>query len=804
MGRANKTVSKKHVLSRAEKEANDYQWYKDKANSLINYAIANGYGSDGLSEEIRIQTNYDLFYNKLNIKDLEYVCNPLGNNRLGELPAKMLNRDIVSPKINALLGMEMKRPFSLKFIATNSEATTRKEEEFFKGIKDFVISKVMGPIRQQIELEFQQQSAGRELTKEEQQQIQQQIEEETKKRTPPQVKRYMEREYQDPAEVLSQQIINYLSKKLKLDFVFNNIFKYGTLSAFELAYIGIFNGEPVVWALDPKRYRTNSTPDTPFLEDGEWATYDYYMSPTQILHFFSKDLTKKEKETINEHDTNIYGDDEYDVGDLFSLHETIHDPEDARFVKVTHCTWKSLREIKFLTYEDENGEIQEMMVDETYEMNEDFGDISIEVEEHLEVYETWVIHIGEKIYVRMRPLQDQREDAKLPYYGATHNISIMDRLKHYQYYFNILWYRFELLAATDKGKKVLMNIGAVPDSAEFNLEVWQHYMESTPYMWFDPSEEGTTYQDANTVAKVIDLSYAGDMNKYIEMMEYVRQQAGRSIGITDQIEGQISPNQAVRNTQQSLEQSSNLLEPYFNLHDHVKKNIVEALVETAKIAYSENPKEYLSFVLDDMSHQLVKVNQDLLENSKIGVFMGNPAKAQEAMDAIKQLSHAAMQNQKAELSDIASLMRQEGIVEAEETLKAAERERREMEERMATRKEEMQKEIQQMANQESERAHERELEKIVLKEEERRKTEIAKGFLTGASFNPDTDRDGDGKNDYLELLQKSDEIDYKLRNLDLDEEKFQHQKDMDRKKATQEDKKLSLEEKKIAKGKKDT
>lgn len=804
-----KIKSKKERLSRKEKEANKFQWYKDQANRIINYGIVYGTDSLGVPEERRIQTNYDLFNNKLNMEDLAYVCNPLGS-RVGELPARMSNRDISSPKINSLLGMEMKRPFSYKCLAVNSEATTRKEQEYFNRIRDYVTSYIMLPIRQQNEAKFQEQLQNRELTKEEQDQIYQQIEEETRAQTPDSVKKYMSREHQDPAEILYQQLLTYLSKRLNLDLKFNKLFKYGLLTAYELAYVGIMNGEPVVWPLNPKRFRSDQSSDLEFIEDGEWATYDYLMSSSQIIRFFGEDLKKNDVDRILENDAKYYGDDLLiDDVDLFSFNQYYNDYNEQRYTKVTHCQWKALREIKFLTYIDEEGNTQETIVDETYELNTDFGDISITSEWFPETYETWVIHVGEKIYVRMQPLENQFKDienldsAKLSYYGARHSdtgshpVSIMDRLKHFQYYYNILWYKFELLAASDKGKKVLMNINAVPDSVDFDLEKWQYYMEATPYMWYDPNEEGTGYQDANTVAKVIDLSYAGQMNQYIEMMEYVRQQAGRSIGVTDMVEGKFDSNDPVRNAQQSLIQSSNLLEPYFNLHDHVKRNILQALVTAAKIAYKDNPKEYLSFVLDDMSMEILKIEEDLLDSSIIGIFIANSAKAEEAMNTIKQLSHAAMQNQKAELSDIAAIMRQEGLAEAEEVLLVAEQNRREQDQQAEAQKQEQMKEFEKMKNAEAERNHEREKEIIILKEEERRKTEAIKGAFMGASYNPDKDADNNGINDYLQIAEKLAEENFKLENLDLEKMKFRHQQNIDNKKLSQEDRKLSIEREKI-------
>ena len=86
---------------------------------------------------------------------------------------------------------------------------------------------------------------------------------------------------------------------------------------------------------------------------------------------------------------------------------------------------------------------------------------------------------------------------------------------------------------------------------------------------------------------------------------------------------------------------------------------------------------------------------------------------------------------------------------------------------------------------------------IVLKETEKRKTEVIKGTLVGASFNPDQDADNDGENDFIELAKHGLNAEVKRDVNQLNREKFEHQKVVDDKKIKQVDKKLSIDAKKI-------
>lgn len=789
-------------LSLSQKLANDKEWYKRKADSLDKSHTELDIGYDGLSRKKKMKVNYDLFNNILNLKDFEYVCKPFGSEA-GELPAKMENRDISSSKIKSIMGMEIKRPMTWNVIAVNPEATTRKEQEEFGRIRDWVISEIVRPIRQEAELKAAEQTKGKSLTREEQEKIQQQIEEEIQAKTPDETRKYMEREHQDISEVMHQQLLQYVVQKCDVRRKFNIAFKHALLSSLGVMYVGIINGEPALWNINSIDFNYTNSPGLEDVKDAEEASCEFRMSPSTVVKYFGKELSKKQIDDLyNGKATSINDKVERWLEDNSDTGSTFYLQNEGNTVRVLHCVWKSLRKIGFLSYIDEDGEIQEMIVDENYKLNKENGDINIEWEWIPEVYETW--KIKDDIYVGMQPIPGQFKDldnlyeCNLPYYGAIYDnmnsepTSLMDRLKVYQYYYNIIMYRLELLIASDKGKKVMMNVGMIPSSAGFDMKKWQYFMESTPYMWYDPQEEGNSYTDVNTVAKVIDLSVASDMNKYIEIAEYLRTQAGRSVGITDQVEGQIGPTEQVGNTKQNLIQSSHILEWYFDTHSYTKRNVLQALIEAAKVAYSNSNKKKLTYFLDDLSRKTIDLDTGLLDSDTVGVFLVNSSKAEETKDTIRQLAHAAMQTQSAKLSDIVSMIRQESIVEMEDTLKAAEKEAAERDSKL------QQQNLQAQAEEaEREREWKREENDMLIdrdrrKEEERRKTVLATAALTGMSFNPDADADNDGLNDFFEIAKHGLNAEIQRDKIQLEKDKFNQQKKNDAEKNKIEKEKLKL------------
>lgn len=759
-------------ISSSKKNANGKKWYKDQADYLDNQTNR---------ENIHhIQVNYDLYNNKLNLDDFEYVCKPLGSG-VGKMPARMVNRDIVSGKIKVILGMEMDRPFTWKVVSKNEDATTAKEQEEFGRVRDFVVGELTRDLRKQIAIEELSKTGSKELSEQERAKIEQEIDQETKRQSPDEVKQYMERKHSDSAEIMSHQLLEYLTEKCGLKKKFNDAFKHGLISGQEILYIGILNGEPEVWDINSLRFNCDKSPDSQFVEDGEWATCEYSMIPSDVVKYLGDELTQDQI-------TQVYSSRINTDHDLFS-HNDVYNSN----VTVLHCVWKSLRKIGFLSYLDETGEIQQSIVDEVYKLDRENGDIDIDWEWIPEVYETWKIKIADPIYIKMRPIPGQFKDldnlyhCKLPYYGAIYDnmnskpTSLLDRLKLYQYLYNIVMYRLELVLAGDKGKKVLMNINSIPDSAGIDMAKWQYFLESTPYMWYNPSEEGNEYSDVNSVAKVIDLSSVSDIQKYIDLAMYLRSEAGRSVGITERLEGEIGPKEAVQNIQQSLVQSSHILELYFDLHNHVKKNVLQALLETAKIAYSKSKPRKLSYVLDGISKQMLNLDIGLLDNTTLGIFVSNSGKSDRIKQQLTQLLHAAMQNQMLPLSDVVKLLKQDDMTEAEDELRAAETK---MQQRQSDQQNIESQKLQQQATIQKElqdQQFEQEKEKIILKAQEDRKTKVSVAEITAASFNPDQDKNNNGINDFMEMAKKELDMNIKKDNNKLQREKFEYQKEKDKK-----------------------
>lgn len=783
-------------VTQAQKDANDKAWYKEQARILHKHSGLDEYnfGFGGVSDYTRMKTNYDLFNGIVNTKDFEYVCKPFGANG-GELPASFAHRDIISNKIKVLLGMEMTMPFSWTVFAVNEDATTRIEQETFGKIREFVTNYVMEPIRMQQAIEEQQALAGRELTPQEIQDIQEEIRQKYKAMTPDAVRKYMAREHQDPAQVLGNQLLQYLIWAKDVRRKFETGWKHSTITGKELYWVGERNGEPDLMVANPLFFRKSKAKDEEFVENGEWAIYEMRLTPNQIVKMFGEELSNSDIDRIYDRFRNGAGMSIENPTFNFDNYET----EEDYTLSVFHYNWISLRKIGFLTSENVEKPI---IVDESYELDEESGDISIEWEWIPQAHECY--QILDDIFVYCRPVPGQMVDlenlysAHLSYYGAEHDslnsptTSPMDRGKAYQYFYDVLIYRIELLIASDKGKKVFMNLNHIPKSAGIDIQKWMYFFDANNIGFLSPNEEGNRGAADNNIvnaAKQVDMSMAADIDKYIKLAEYIDVKCGEAMGVTKQMEGGIGPTEAVTNTKQNLMQSSYIIRPYFQLHTHVKARVLAGLLEQAKVCYTKKPSKKLSYILDDMSMALLTIDAELLENSSYGMFVANAGKAADVKMAVEQLAHAALQNQTLDFSDVIKVLQAEDTGQALELLEAGQEKKLEATQSMEMQKMKQLEKIERMKANENAVAHGREKELIVLKESERRKTEIQKQTILSLGFNEDKDLDDDGTPDVLEVAKFGVDASIREKELALRERQQDHKEEYDKEKLAIEKKK---------------
>ena len=639
---------------------------KDWQRDTINYFETLSYGSttSNRNSNFNKKVNYDLFNGKFNKADLEYVCNPLGLKD-NEFPATLQHYDIVSPPLNLLIGEETKRSDNCIVISGSPDDISRKQ----KALK----AKIIAALQEHLVGEIDPST----------------IDPNNPPPTPEEIVKYERHNVSDLIEVQGNKILKFLKKYLNTKEVFKKGWKDALLTAEEIYWTGISNNDVMLRRCNPLNVTVILDGDTDYVDDAIGVIEIRMLSPATIIDEFGDKLTPSEVEelekmsmrytsagtspnsnptfTIDQQGSVI----DTGLSNFSSLNSTVGS-FNSQLIRVVRVEWKSFKKMFHLSYTDEEGMPQEKIVDESFKTSIFKSAFPDTKTEEFWINEAWEgLKIGAEIFIDVKPKENQRRRMDNPYYcklgytGLLYNstnsksVSLLDRLKPYQYLYNIISYRLELAFASDQGRIFLMDLAQIPRSEGMDIERWMYYMKAMKIAFINSHEEGKkgsmTGKTSNfNQFQSIDLSLANQIQQYIQTLDYIKQQTAFISGVSPQRLGAISSQELVGNVQQSLEQSALITEYLFDSHNEVKRRVYTAMIECAKIAFKDGKKT--QFILDDMGIELLDIEECELDNTEFNVFMSNSNKDLQIVESLKQLAQAALQSDKADLSTIIDTM----------------------------------------------------------------------------------------------------------------------------------------------------
>lgn len=740
--------------------------------------------------------NYDLYNDVIDLKDVESVCSPLGFD-MNTFPAKMQNYPLCNPKIKLLLGEEIKRRFEWRVVCTNPDVTSKKEKELMTDVMSLLEQEIKNEATNETDLKQKLSS----------------------------IQNYYKYDYQDATSKMASSLLNYYYRQQNLQYKFNRGFEDALIAGEEIYRIDIVQGEPQVVKCNPLNIFTYGNGLSNEIDESDIIVEMGYHSFGAVVDEFHDELTDTQIKDLEANVKKILGQGSLHSNstgttnyknfhptlrsDLFFkeavdstaygnlLTSAFHHFDANGNILVIRSTWKSKRKIgKLKSFDQITGEIVETFVDEKYQINEALG----ETVKWMWVNEYWEgIKIGRDIYVRIRPKPVQFRTMNNPskcksgYVGTFYNVnesksrSLYDQMKPYQYLFNIFMYRAELGFARYKFPVYEINLAAKPEGME--LDKWIQYMEVLGYSFVDPFTESKKGASSGQFAgtfntfgnRVMESSAVGNyINSNIQMLSYIERQVGMISGVSEQRQGQIDQKELVGNVERAVTQSSHITESWFAVHENVKLRVLATLLETAKYCLRNETDKRLFYVLDDLSIKTAKVNGSELASSDFDVFITHSSKYVEFEQTIKQLAHAAMQNQMIGFKEIIQIYQANSIYDMTKIIEAAEEQKimqqqqaedkqREHEQALEQLRSQTQKEMQQyeIDKREDEQMHD--ILSIRIQGEEERQTETLKASLATPESNQE---ETDLKMKEFELKKEKlmEEMKLKERKLSMDKE----------------------------------
>jgi hypothetical protein len=659
----------------------------EEMDSLISSSEYHGRGS---KEKKAIC--YNLFNGKLNLADFEYVTNPYGFKQ-DELPANLQHYDFISPKISLLLGEEINRPFNFRVISTNPDATSSLEKEQQEML--------MGVLRDVL-LGYQEEDAIKEAQK------------------------YIKYTFQDLKEKNGQQALDYLIKQQHLIEKFNEGFKHATIAAEEIYWVGIVEGEPVCRVVNPLDITVVLDPESDDIENASTIIEERWLTlPSIIDEFHSelKDKDIKDLESLFSPDRGFGKDGSgiYDKMNVlvmtageYSRHSNYSKPKNRNgLISVTMYEWASFRKVYFITTKDpETGREYTELADEIFEVPDHAMKVDgkwvfdgMEVEVHW-IKEFWTAtKIHDDIYVNIGPKQNQRRSMDNPskckssYIGKIYNamnsesVSLVERMKTYQYLINIAYFRVEALMAKDKGKPMIVDLAQIPLSQGWDLDKWMYYLDAMGIAFINSFEEGekgerSTFNQFTS----IDMTTGSQINFYIQLIASLEDNIGRLVGVSRQREGQSYASELVGNVERSIQQSAHITEYWFYKHNECKRQVLEALIDTARIAWKNGKK--INYVSDDVGRIMMDLDPGNFATCEYGVFVSNTTKDTRAIETMRSLAQAMLQNDKISAAELATIMASDNMSTVKHTLETAEENRQQYEQQLQQQQAESNKALQ--------------------------------------------------------------------------------------------------------------
>lgn len=738
-------------------------WQEACVDYIIGHSQGGSRNGNTRTRKEEMQTYYDLYNSIYNEKDLKYVTNPF--KQQDGFPAMAQDYNIIKPKIDLLLGEETKRPFNFRVTRTSDIATSEMQDKAKQMLIDYIQATIMSKLGPEEQQRYQQALESGEIM------------------TPEQIQKYMSKDYKDIAEITAYHSLNYLKNKLNITHEFFKGWKDALIGGEEIYYVGVLNGQPCMQRINPLYFDYDTeTSDIEFIHEAQWCCYEMIMSATEIYdRLYDKMSEKQLNELLELMEDSAKGgiNPELRKTSLDYAHIKLHNingftsnPFDGSDnIRLWHCCWKSFKKIGFVTVIDpETGMPEEYEVDETYK--ETGMELNVEWKWIIEVWEGY--RYGEDGYVGIQPVDYQYVSAdnpnaqRLPYTGVIYNNtnsrprSLVSMMKPLQYMYIVLWYRLELAMSRDKGKVVNMDITQIPKSMNIDVSKWMHYLSAlgvnfiNPYEegWDIPGREGGKPSQFNQIT-ALDLSMANTIDQYINLMDKIESMLSEISGVSKQREGAIASNELVGNVERSVVQSAHITEPWFWVHNQVKKEAITMLLNTAKYVWKDNKTE-LHYILDDATRAFITLSEDFFYED-YDIFVEDTTKNQQQIEALRNLMQPAMQNG-ASLLDIAEIITMDNVTMIKGKLEEIEQKRMEQQQAMEEAQAQREQQMIQMQNEVKEeelmiKEAEMDLEKYKIDSDNATKITVAQ--LNAYRGVEDMDQDNNGIPDPIEIANQA-------------------------------------------------
>jgi len=659
-------------------------WRQECVDSIDNsYSLQSN--SDlriSLSEKI---INQNLYEGVIDTEDMAKYLNPYGI--VGNSIDKGLGHHaILVPKIDVLVGEAANRHVEFEALVTNPDSISSKLD----AKREMVMQSLASILQEKYKGDDEQVKAklNEELTK---------------------LNKFVKYSWKDSKELRANRLLNYFRRKDNFAKIFTDGFKDALILGEEIYKIDIYGNYPRLTKINPMTVYTVRSGNSSRIEDSDIIVIEEYWSPGRIVDTFHEQLKRDDVEKLFGGDHDVTNDDGIEASFVMGSnsgkpseivdstqgilelaevngHKFTSDLIDTDGnVRVLRVFWRSLRKIKKVKYYDDDASTLYKYMSEEYTPDVTRGE---------EVSSIWLTEfwegtkIGKDIYVSLQPMKTQYTSINNPtisnigIIGELYNtnqgkvVSLVSRMKSYQYLYDAIWDRLNKAIAKNLGRIVELDVAKIPQG--WDVGKWMHYATTMGIGIVDSFKEGNKGAATgklaggfNTTGRVIDAETGSYIQSHISMLEYIKQEMSEIAGISRQREGNILNRETVGGVERSVMQSSHITEWWFQKHDDVVQRTLTAFLEIAKIALKGN-KIMMQNLLDDKTIEIFEIDGDEYAESDYDVLIISNENNAVLKQNIQQLAQAAMQNQLVNFSDMLYIFNSKSINDIRRRVEASE------------------------------------------------------------------------------------------------------------------------------------
>ena len=400
-----------------------------------------------------------------------------------------------------------------------------------------------------------------------------------------------------------------------------------------------------------------------FVEEHDMFARRMLLSYSQIVDMFDDYLDKKDREfletfygrDINSGPTKLmyskYFETYPDVCEKFSTEErdlfkkegiSLAERNNNLF-EVWHVVWKGEARRGILTYMNESGFVTTRIVDETYKLNREAGDINIEWEYEPQVYEGY--RIGGRynaIYpIKSRPIPFER-GGKLPYNGVMEilpymgQFSIIKIITPFQIMRNIFAYHREMVIAKNKMLILLLPESLVASDSEDKV----YKMAADGVLLVDDSEDTNSQKMANV--RLLNAQMGDYIAQITDLMAATKQEAWDCVDMNSQRYGDIAQSAGIGTTQEAVARSSMGSVVIIEVFDQMRRRDYQRDIDFAKLAYIDGLDT--AYFDQDGNRHYISLDVNSFIYSDYGVIVKNDSKEKDKIEQLRQWAFSAAQN----------------------------------------------------------------------------------------------------------------------------------------------------------------